>query len=81
MQVEVPSNWTEADLLKALASAEKTNTREPKTEHNCYNCGLWHQTGKHEWQGYCGISSGNCATSILNHESPPRWINREEMKR
>jgi len=79
MELKLPEGTTQEDLREFLQFLSTRKSNQPKQEkRNCYNCLHFKQTGDQYYQGYCALYSCDCATLVLNHEPPIRWMLKED---
>ena len=47
---------------------------------HCIDCYFWESTGTEPYRGYCKLGSVNCITAIFNHQSPTRFLGKNNVK-
>ena len=72
--INLPSGMTRKKLEALIDYLIEHPNEDPpinrtKKIHRCEECSHWKDT-------YCAIHSCNCATAILNHNDPPRFVPR-----
>ena len=82
--IDIPADWSKNDLAAFLKYISRGGggqaTTTTGTKHHCWRnepCIFWHQDGKEEYQGHCGLGSCTCITAIFNQQNPPRWTLKE----